>query len=207
MSKEKLFTQEELNEMGRKTVDVLQETIDAGDKDKAKKLSRRMYSEFLGMHDLYRDWVTALLSFIAKRYGDDVLLEALNESYGGITKRLGKHYSGKTLKQKIQILTAGLRGHLQPFKVEEDDEKVAIITTPCASGGRLVLDGYYDAPVNFTKIKKKQPMTFDRADFPVYCAHCYIQNITPYEPGEEPLFLTHPAEKLGEQPCKGFIRK
>ena len=210
MSSERIFTQEELEAMGMRTLDLLQASIDAGDKEKAKQLSQRMYSEFLGMHDLYRDWITHLLTFIGKRYGDKVLYEALEETVGGSTARLGKRYANKSIRQKIAMLVAGLRGHLQPLKIEEDDEKVTISGVPggpCGSGGRLVLDGAYDPPCNFLKIQKAQPMSFNRPDFPVYCAHCHFQNILPTEPGGEPLFITEPADKLGEEPCHMYFYK
>ena len=54
------------------------EAIEAGDADGAKKFARRMYNEFLSMHDLYRNWAAATLSFIGKRYGDQVLDEAMD---------------------------------------------------------------------------------------------------------------------------------
>jgi len=207
MSKERMFTKEELEAMGARTLDLLQANIEAGDKEKAKKLSQRMYNEFLAMHDLYRDWVTDLLSFIGRHHGDEVLYEALNETYGGSALRLGKRYAGKSKRQKIEMLVAGLRGHLHPLKIEEDDEKVTIIASPCGSGGRLVLGGAYDPPTSFLRIRKAQPMTFNRPDFPVYCAHCHIQNIAPLEPGGEVLFITEPAKKLGEEPCRTYIYK
>jgi hypothetical protein len=62
-----------------------------------------MYVEFLGMHDLYRDWVTHLLTFIGERDGDDVLGQALQETVGGYTRRLAQHYAGKDTKSKIAI--------------------------------------------------------------------------------------------------------
>ena len=51
----RVFTQEELEEMGKRTIDLLTEAIEAGDKERAKKLAGRMYREFSAMHDLYVD--------------------------------------------------------------------------------------------------------------------------------------------------------
>ena len=75
------------------------------------------------MHDLYRDWVTHLLTFIGERDGDDVLAEALQETVSGYTRRLAKHYAAKDTRSKIAILLAGLRGHLQPFDIEDERRK------------------------------------------------------------------------------------
>lgn len=206
MSKEKLFTPKELKEIGRKTLDVLQDAIDSGDKEKAKKLSRRMYNEFLGMHDLYRDWVTALLSWIGRKHGDEELYDAVNESYGDYTRRLSRFYAGKSEREKMEMLIFGIRGHLTGYEVEEDDEKFTI-WSDCFSGGRQVKDGLYGPPANYLKVKKAQPMTFGQTDFPVYCTHCYIQCITSLESIGGPLFILKPSDDIGKKPCKLTIYK
>ena len=207
MSDERLFTDKELKTLGQRTLDLLVEAQDKGETENARKLARRMYNEFLGMHDLYRDWVTHLLTFIGERDGEDVLAEALQKTVEGYTRHLAKHYVGKDIKGKIATLLAGFRGHLQPFDIEEDDEKLTITPKPCGSGGRLIQDGGYRPPCNFLKIKTSQPMTFNRTDFPVYCAHCHFQNITPIEPGKDPLFITEPSKEPGNLPCKIYIYK
>lgn len=76
---ERVFTQAELAEMEKRTVDRLVEAIDQGDQEKARQIARRMYNEFLSMHDLYRNWTTAMLSFIGRKFGDQVLEEAMTE--------------------------------------------------------------------------------------------------------------------------------
>ena len=175
MEKKRVFSQGELDAMGARTLDLLQESIEAGDKEAAMKLSRRMYNEFSAMHDLYRDWITDLLTFVGNRLGDDGLYEALKQSVDGYTKNLGNRYADKTIRRKLEILAAGLRGHLQPFEIEEDDEKFTITPKPCGSGERQIEGGGYGPPRNFMKIRKPQPMTFGREDFPVYCAHCFFK--------------------------------
>ena len=207
MNKNRVFSQQELESMGARTLDFLQESIEAGDKETAMKLSRRMYNEFSAMHDLYRDWVTDLLTFVGNRLGDDGLYEALKQSVDGYTKNLGNRYADKSIRRKLEILAAGLRGHLQPFEIEEDDEKFTITPKPCGSGERQIEGGGYGPPRNFMKIRKPQPMTFDREDFPVYCAHCFFQNMASPEPGGAPLFVTEPSPRLGERPCRIYIYK
>ena len=53
---ERILSKDEIAEMEKLTVDRVIEAIDAGDSEGAKKLARRMYNEFLSMHDLYRNW-------------------------------------------------------------------------------------------------------------------------------------------------------
>lgn len=207
MKKENIFTREELQAMGERTLDLVQAAVEAGDKEEAKRLSRRMYAEFTAMHDLYRDWVTDLLSFIGRRYGDEVLYEALKQTVGGYTKTMGRRYAGKSTKRKLEMLAAGLRGHLQPLTIEEDDEKFTISPKICGSGGRLVKEGAYGPPRDFLKVEKAQPMTFDQEDWPVYCSHCHFQNIIPLEPGGPPLFITEPSTEIGEKTCRIYVYK
>jgi hypothetical protein len=207
MKRKMVFTEEELNEMGRQTADVIEQSIDAGDRQKAKKLTRRMYREFLAMHDLLRDWVTALLTFIGTEYGDEVLYQALKESCSSWLKPLTELYANKDIRQKVELLAGGLRGHLQPLEIKEDDEKFVLSMHPCGSGGRLVLDGSYRPPRKFMRVKKAQLMTYGRKDFPVYCAHCPFQEILPIEWNGIPLFITVPPAKLGEEPCQMHLYK
>jgi len=207
MKEEKVFTEEELHEMGMRTADLIQASIDAGDKERAKKLTRRMYREFLAMHDLYRDWLTSLLTFIGRDYGDDVLYQALKESCAAWIKPLTEAYTDKDIRRKAEMLAAGLRGHLQPIEIKEDEEKIIFSMQPCGSGGRLILDGGYGPPRNFLKIKKAQPMTYGRKDFPVYCAHAAFLETLPSEWGCPPPFVEVLPEKLGEEPCQICLYK
>ena len=88
MSQERFFSEKELQDMGKRSVDRLTEAIDAGDAEGAKRIAQRMYNEFLGMHDLYRNWTTAMLSDIGRRFGDEVLEEIMTRlgNPDGVTK-------------------------------------------------------------------------------------------------------------------------
>ena len=76
----KLFTDDELREMEKRTVDRLTTAIDAGDSEGAKKIANRMYNEFLSMHDLYRNWITATLTEVGQRYGDQAAFQGTSPS-------------------------------------------------------------------------------------------------------------------------------
>jgi len=208
MIEEKVFTDQELKAMGERTLDLVLASIEVCDKETAKKLSQRMYNEFSSMHDLYRDWLTDVLSFIGRRFGDEVLYDVMEETvHKGFSKLLAKRYSGKEPHRKLQILATGLRGHLQSLKIEEDREKYTIIVDPCPSGGFQIKAGFYDRSDGFLRIKKAQPMTFNRPEFPVYCAHCCFQNMVIDEISGEPLFITEPGKNIGWDPCRVYIYK
>jgi len=211
MNKAKVFTEEELREMGMPTTQLVEAAIDADDKAKAKKLARRMYRESLGLHDAYRDWVTSLLTFIGRRYGDEVLEEALREScnmwFKPFWQQCERCDEEGDLRRKAETMARGLRGHLMPLEIEEDEEKFVFQMQPCGSGGRLITDGYYEPPFSFLKIDKPQPLTCGQERFPVYCAHASMLSMLSIEWSGAPIFFEEPSDKVGEKPCKIYMYK
>jgi len=206
---ERFFSDAELREMEKLTLDRLTDAIDAGDAEKAKKIAKRMYNEFLAMHDLYRNWVTSTLSEIARRHGDEELEEIMNEGVRAWwMPALNAMPKGQDqLKGKIKMFAAGLQGHLQPLEIKEDDDKVEIKMKPCGSGGRLVQEGKYEGPNAFHTIAKAQPLTYGRPDYPVYCAHEYSMEKIDIEANGKPFVVVEPAEKLGRDYCSMIIYK
>ena len=73
------FSNEEIVEMEKRTLDRILEAIENEEPEKAKKLSKKMYNEFLAMHDLYRNWITATLSEVGRKYGDEALEEIMTD--------------------------------------------------------------------------------------------------------------------------------
>ena len=195
--------------MEKKTVDRIIEAIDSGDYDKAKKLTRRMYNEFLSMHDLYRNWVTSLLSEIGKRYGDQDLEVIMNESckswWRPIRQKIKQ--SSNDLKAQIKMFISGLHGHLQTLEISEDSEKVTIKMKPCGSGGRLVQEGKYKGENAFLMLKKPQKITYGRKDFPVYCAHEAAMENVDFEDEGKPFVVVEPAKKLEKITALSFVIK
>ncbi len=206
---ERLFTEAEIREMEKRTVDRLVAAIDAGELEQAKQIARRMYNEFLSMHDLYRNWTTAMLSEIGRRYGDEVLEEVMTAGVKAWwLPNLEKLPEGpEALPQRIKMFVAGLRGHLQPLHIEEDDEKVVIQMRPCGSGGRLILEGKYEGPDGFLTIATPQRLTYHRPDFPVYCAHEPPMELVDIEKNGAPFVVVEPAAVLGKGHCSFIIYK
>ena len=203
---ERILNKDEIAEMEKLTVDRLVETIDRGDSEGAKRLARRMYNEFLSMHDLYRNWTAATLSFIGKRFGDKVLEEAME---AGVKEwwlpNLDK--MPEDMRARVKMFAAGLRAHLQPLHIEEDDEKIVIQMRPCGSGGRLILEGKYEGPDALMTIKGKQFLTYGRDDFPVYCAHEPVMERQDIAAHGTPFVVVEPAHELGKQHCNFIIYK
>ncbi len=206
---ERFFSDEELREMERRTVDRLTDAIEAGDTEKAKKLAKRMYNEFLSMHDLYRNWITATLSEVGQRYGDEdleaIMVEGVRAWWKPIVDKLPKE--PEAMPAKVKMFISGLHGHLQPLEITEDDEKIEIKLCPCGSGGRLIQEGKYEGPDAFMTIAKEQPLTYGRKDFPVYCAHEYAMEKVDIEENGRPFVVVEPAAKLGTEHCRMIVYK
>ncbi len=203
---ERILSSDEITEMEKLTVDRLVETIERGDREGAKKLARRMYNEFLSMHDLYRNWATATLSFVGRRFGDKVLEEVMDE---GVKAWWGPTMDKmpQDLRARVKMFTAGLRGHLQPLHIEEDDEKIVIQMRPCGSGGRLVLEGKYEGPDAMMTVKGKQFLTYGRDSFPVYCAHEPVMERVDIEAHGAPFVVVEPGREIGKDHCNFIIYK
>jgi hypothetical protein len=165
-----------------------------------------MYAEFQSMHDLYLHWITATLTHIGEKYGDDALFDALNQGCKSWIAPFAKAYEGMDIKKKAEMLFMGLRGHLQPLKITEDDEKFTVLMTPCGSGGRLVINGEYER-CRYLKVKKPQLMTFGRPDFPVYCCHELFMILNTIDQNSPPFAICEPSTDIGAEPCKLFLYK
>ncbi len=200
MSDNRIFTDEELKEMGTRTLDRVQEAIDANDREKARELAKRMYEEFNYLHDGYMVWVTGLLSYIYRKYGIDALEEAEREAHTIEGKTVFKP-SGKTdFRSRVEEMAKGLRGHLQHITIEEDDEKVTLTMKPCGSGERIIQKGLYDPEVGLAKVKEPHRVTWGMKDFPIYCVHCPVMEMLAIENTGNfgPVHLVYEPMKLGE---------
>jgi hypothetical protein len=206
---DRLFSEMEIAEMEKRTIDLLLETIEAGEKARAKKIAKRMYNEFLSMHDIYRDGSAWMFSFIGRKLGDEVLNEAMLEIMRCWWLPTLKKYpkNPEAVRGRVKMLAAGLRGHLQPLHIEEDEEKVIIQMLPCGSGGRLVLEGKYEGPDAFLRLNKPQKLTYDRPNFPVYCAHEPAMELIDIEYHGYPSVVIEPGKELGRDPCSFIIYK
>jgi hypothetical protein len=181
MKSKRVFTDEELEEMGTRTLDLVQKAIDAGNKDKAKALANRMYEEFNFLHDGYMFWVSGLLSYIYKNYGIDALEEAERGAHTIEAKTVFKSPEITDFRSQVEHRAKGLRGHLQPLTIEEDDEKVILTMKPCGSGERIIQKGGYKSEVGFSKVKGPHRITWGMKDLPIYCVHCPVTEMLTIE--------------------------
>lgn len=176
MTKEnRLFTDEELKEFSKDFIMLANESLDKGDIGKARHWLARHQETKHWIHDHYVYWVTSLLTFVYKRFGEEACADALKDSY--FLPLLGLERTRKELgvKEYIQAWVDGILRHhsmIPGLKVEEDDEKFVITFGHCGSGGFLIDQGAYDGTFGFSRFKKAYPHTWGEENVPVYCSHC-----------------------------------
>lgn len=162
-------------------MDLVCEAIDAGDKDRAKELAQRMSREFCHLHDGYGIWVSGLQSYIYKKLGVDALEEAEREAHTMEAKTVFKPSEKTDLRSLVEHLAGGLRGHMQPIKIVEDDRMISLTMQPCGSGERIIQSGAYKPEVGLSTVKDPHPITWGKKGFPIYCVHCPVMEMLQIE--------------------------
>ena len=206
MTDKRVFTDEELREMGRRTLDVLKDAIDAGDRKKARDLADLMYNEFKHLHDGYFTWVTGLQTYIYDKLGVDAVEEAERQAHTIESKVAWTSSGGPTdFRGVVEGMIGGLRGHLQPVEITEDDEKVCITMKPCGSGKRLIQMGGYEAGLG--RVKEPHRITWGQQDFPLYCVHCPVMEALDIEATGDFAFCHYISDPIGKEDCQFVFYK
>ena len=203
----KLFTDEELKDLGALTIDKLKEAADKGDAETVKALADKMYSQLAYLHDGYMCWISGLLTWIYENHGAEEL-EAAEVFAHTLEAKVAFLPAGEmSFKESVERHCDILKGHVyQQIDVSEDDEKVVVAVNPCGSGGRLIKMGAYEK--GFAAVKEKCPITWGRGDLPIYCCHCPIMEIMSLDNGGDISFI-HPNVPTisGEGRCEYHMYK
>jgi len=174
----RIWTDEQLAEMSKRTIEKAFDAVDAGDAEKAKELIQLMYDQFTHLHDGATVWITGLLTWIYERHGTEGVVDAEREAHAKEAKLVFFPPKQTDFKFIVEMLSAELQGHVHQYMtLEEDDEKVTMTVTPCGSGGRLIKMGGYTPEVGLDRIAEPSDITFNTPDFPLYCVHCPLFNM------------------------------
>jgi len=202
------FISEQLGESATKTETQIVQAIDAGNLEKAKELTLKLHRLAMANHDADYDTAARLFSFIARRFGDTVLWEAMDEWSAQMVQVLTtSHGKAGDARSRMRIFAEQLKVHYRPIEIIEDDEKFIAKMISCGTGGRMLLQGKYGPPPGFHKVCQAQAMTYWREDFPVYCCHGPAMAVLALARGCSPPVLEIAAERLGEEPCEFWLFK
>jgi len=207
---ERWFTDVQLAELSRPTLDRVIAAIDAGDADLARALCVEMKSEWLMLHDLYAESTAGLLTFIKDRLGEDAIAAAHEESMERGWKRQVEKIAAVDRRELVHLLAATWRAHSTSgvgknpgaFTITEDDEKVTFTMNPCGSGQRLWRNGHYARPDGYAVTDEAHDWSYGRKGFPIYCTHCTFMNeLLPIRWLGFPIYPSHPPEDFDHDPC------
>ena len=212
---ERWFSEEELGEMSRPTMDRAIEAIEAGDLEQAKALCEAMKHEWRFLHDMMVDGIAASMSWVKEHCGEEALGESQRWAMERYWKRSVHAIDARDRKEIVHLLAATWRAHSASgvgehpgrFTITEDDEKITFVMNPCGSGQRLVRRGLYESQgYGFTR--EAHDWSYDRKGFPLYCTHCTFMNEKmPIEWSGYPLYPSDPPEDYSTDPCTWYWYK
>jgi hypothetical protein len=204
------FTEDELREMSRPTMDRAIEALDAGDVARARELCEAMKHEWGMLHDLYAESTAALLTFVKDRLGEDAVAEAHEESMERHWRRQVEAIAQIDRRRIVELLATTWRAHSTSgvgrnpgaFTITEDDEKVTFSMHPCGSGQRLWRNGHYRGEHAFAVTDEAHDWSYGRKGFPIYCTHCTFMNeLLPIRWVGFPVYPSHPPDDFDHDPC------
>ena len=89
------------------------------------------------------------------------------------------------------------------FSITEDDEKVTFSMNPCGSGQRLWRNGAYEGEHAYAVTDEAHDWSYGRKGFPIYCTHCSFMNeLLPIRWLGFPIYPSHPPERLRPRPVR-----
>jgi hypothetical protein len=185
---------------------LVEEAIDRGDAADAKRLLERMEADWLRNKDYSINWITSLLSFIGRRLGEDAVEEALRDFGDRFLRDRRAATAGVDARKRMEGLVRAMKANGATVELAEEDDRY-VVAFRCGSGGKLIDDGAYAAPRDYLTLREAGPRTFGRAELPVYCAHCSVNNeMEGIEQTGVPVTIEFPPERPGEH-CVHHVYK
>jgi len=170
MGKIKTLTPEEIAMVAKKpSEEAIEAVTKTGDADALEKVKQVV--SMSDMKDLMvRGWVTEALSVLYKKCGPDAVREVWMNIGLPMFSADPDSFWKMNFHDRVMYSINGLRFSLDASVkiVDEDDEKLSFVMTPCASGQKLMESGIY----NGTAVKcSAHPITGGLDNFPIYCTH------------------------------------
>jgi len=194
--------------------------ISAGDAPAAGRLLDAHVAEARLIHDVLCDWTWALLTVIARRWGEAVLGDVLRVTEEPwVTVRYDR-IRELSVPDALRLTVEGMRGHLSgpgrrgEISVVEESDRYVLSFDACGTGGRMrrgdsvVGSGSRLAPpYNFLNVAGAYDWTWNRKGVCAYCAHCAVVNqILPIEKLGRPMRMTLYPENPGDA-CRWILYK
>src|SRR4051812_6734837 len=203
-----MFSTDELESMTMPAWERAKNAIAAGDAERAVALIDEGAARTRGLQIYSIEWITSLLSFIARELGEEAVERALRASGDDfINDRRQGPWDELPASVRAKVIARAMVANGGACEVDEDDDKV-VLSFQCGSGGRLIDEGRYDVDGgSYLTLRERSGRTFSRAELPVYCAHCSVNNeMQRVEAGGGPTSVEFPPTKPGER-CVHHVYK
>jgi hypothetical protein len=165
----------------------------AGDTERAIELIDVAVRRWRSLQDYSINWVTSLLSFIAREQGEEAVeraLRAFGEEF--VRPRRGEGWDDLPAEARATAVARAMVANFGECEVDEDEEKI-VLSFRCGTGGRLIDEGRYEGEGSYEVLRERHGRTFMRDELPVYCAHCSVNNeMQAVEWGGAPTTVEHP---------------
>src|SRR5438876_68313 len=183
--------------------------IAAGDLEWALDRIDEAVARWRSLQDYSINWITSLLSFIGRELGEEAVeraLRAMGDEFLHGRRAEGPDWNALPAAARAKAVARAMVANFGECEVDEDDEKI-VLSFRCGSGGRLIDEGRYEGEGAFLTLRERAPRTFLRAELPVYCAHCSVNNeIQPVEWTGYPVTIESPPDVKGGR-CVHHIYK
>jgi DNA-binding transcriptional ArsR family regulator len=186
---ERWFTDDELREMARPTMERAIEAIDRGEPEAAKSLCEAMKSESQFMHDLLVDGVAGLISFVKERLRDEGVEEAWTYSLERSWRKPVETIAGSDRRAITAALAATWRAH-------------------STSGGQRLWRNRRYGPDGWGVTDEAHSWSYGREGFPLYCTHCaFLNEALPIRWIGYPVYPSDPPDDFDRDPCTWYWYK
>lgn len=178
-----------------------------------------MRLEFKNPHEMLVAWVQDLLTYVAKTWGEEAVLDSILETHQSIWGGRYARWDRMTPHEKLALTVEGMRGgHFSGAKrrgdmvLRDEGDRLVMAMDPCGSGGVLRRGdpetGREPYPVTEAGVNQEpHAWTWGKTGIHWYCSHCAIS--MEWLPGRR---RGHPLRPLDhvldpQAPCTWYIYK
>ena len=199
------FSDEELREMARPTMDRAIEAIDAGDLDGAKALCEAMKHEWRFLHDMMVDSIAASLTWIKENCGEQAVGESqtlgdgalLEAQRGGDRQARAQGDRAAARRDVAGALVQRHRAAAGRLRDRGGRREGHLPDEPVRLGQRLWRMGRYEGEDGHAVMEGEHDWAYNRSGFPIYCTHCSFMNEIAVDPVDRlPGLPERPAGRL-----------
>jgi len=195
----RIFSQEERTRLETHPAQRAAEALDRGDVRSARLLALRLGTAHYHLYFGYLHWIARILGYVYRGHGVDALHESLRRSVLVWLQPNLDRFRTQGWGPGVRGLILPWRADLGGLRIREDDERVTVLRTPCGSGGRLLLEGWYERiPGAYLRVNERHRITRGEVGFPVFCTACEVVRELSEEELGAPLFRVEgPGRRTG----------